>query len=783
MEGRQQLTGSVERITYYNEESGYTVLRLKPDSRDVLPYAHGKYADQLITVVGNLPALNPGEWLKLTGQWLTHAKHGRQFQVEVCEQSSPATVEGIRRYLGSGMVRGVGKVMAERIVTRFGAETLDVIDAQPERLREVLGIGQKRVDSVIKAWQEQRAIKDVMVFLHSHGISTHLAVKIYKQYGDQSLAVVQATPYRLVQDIHGIGFKTADKIAQALGLSPDDPARIEAGIHYTLAKMADDGHVYAPQAELEPAAADILQLPAERVTSVLETLENSELVRRETIQVASSEGRVANGKSRATSDERRVTSDEQQITYDQSELATRPSPPATASVMREEQAVYLPALYFSETGLTRQIERLVRHPASRLWGLGNKAHGGRVAGEQGGVSAAVLTAQQQQAVDAALRHKLTILTGGPGTGKTTTINNLLNTLDAAGHTYVLASPTGRAAKRLTEATGREAKTIHRLLEFKPGEGFGRNDHNPIDADLIVIDEASMLDLVLAYNLLKAVDSASHLLLVGDVDQLPSVGAGDVLRDLIASGVAAVIRLEVIFRQATGSLIIRNAHRINQGLLPETSAEASDFYLFIKEDAAETAELLVDVVARRIPAKFGLDPFDDVQVLAPMYNGQAGVTRLNQMLQETLNPPGRKPERRLGGRTFRVGDKVMQTVNNYDKSVYNGDIGRITAIDVIGQTLTVVIDGAPVVYDFLEADELIHAYAVSVHKSQGSEYPCVVMPVVVQHYMMLQRNLLYTAVTRARKLVILVGTRRAIQIAVRTNPVAQRHTALDWRLKR
>jgi exodeoxyribonuclease V alpha subunit len=427
------------------------------------------------------------------------------------------------------------------------------------------------------------------------------------------------------------------------------------------------------------------------------------------------------------------------------------------------------------------VRRVVEHPTSRLAKIRNYELG--IRNKEPGTAAA-LTAQQQQAVNAALSHKLTILTGGPGTGKTTTINNLLNTLDTAGHSYVLAAPTGRAAKRVTEATGREAKTIHRLLEFKPGEGFGRNDHNPIDADLVIIDEASMLDLVLAYNLLKAIDSASHLLLVGDVDQLPSVGAGDVLRDLIASDVAAVIRLETIFRQAAGSLIIRNAHRINQGLMPETDQGpgASDFYLFIKEEPEETADLLVDIVARRAPAKFGLDPFDDIQVLAPMYNGQAGVSRLNQLLQETLNPAGRQPERRLGGRTFRVGDKVMQTVNNYDKSVYNGDIGRVTAIDIIGQTLTVAIDGAPVVYDFLEADELIHAYAVSVHKSQGSEYPCVVMPVVVQHYLMLQRNLLYTAITRARRLVILVGTRRAIQIAVRTNPVAQRHTALDWRLK-
>lgn len=748
MGDRAEISGSVERVTYYNEENGYTVLRLRPDTRGMLPYAHG---EQLLTVVGNLPEVNPGEWLKLTGQWLNHAKHGRQFQVELCEQSVPASVEGIKRYLGSGMVRGVGKVMAERIVNRFGADTLTIIDEDPTRIGEVLGIGPKRVESIIKSWEEQRAIKDVMVFLHGHGISTHLAVKIYKQYGNDSLAVVQTTPYRLVQDIHGIGFKTADKIAQALGLAADDPARIEAGIHYTLSKMADDGHVYAPQGELEPEAADILQVPAEKVTAVLESLESSDLVRRET------------------------------ITY---EIADSRRPTAGEAVIREEQAVYLPALYFSETGLTRQVRRLIEHPTSRLSGLRGGVQMATSIGRGGnGPTFTALTALQEQAVNAALAHKLTILTGGPGTGKTTTLRTLLDILDATGHTYALASPTGRAAKRLTEATGREAKTIHRLLEFKPGEGFGRNESNAIDADLIIIDESSMLDLVLAYNLLKAIGSDSHLLLVGDIDQLPSVGAGDVLRDLIESGVAAVVRLETIFRQAANSLIIRNAHRINQGLMPESQPDAQDFFLFIKEDPAETADLLVDIVAKRLPHKFGFDPIDDVQVLAPMYNGLAGVTRLNTLLQEALNPPGgRKVERRIGGRTFRVGDKVMQTINNYDKSVYNGDIGRVTAIDVIEQTLTVAIDGAPVVYSFLEADELIHAFAVSVHKSQGSEYPCVVIPVVVQHYMMLQRNLLYTAVTRARKLAILVGTRRAIQIAVRTNPVANRHTALDWRLK-
>ena len=747
MGDRVEIGGSVERITYYNEENGYTVLRLRPDTRGQLPYAHGEL---LVTAVGNLPGVNPGEWLKLIGQWSNHPIHGRQFQVELCEQSVPASVDGIKRYLGSGMVRGVGKVMAERIVNRFGEDTLTIIDHEPERLNEVLGIGRKRVESIIAAWEEQRAIKDVMVFLHGHGISTRLAVKIYRQYGNQSLAVVQSTPYRLVQDIHGIGFKTADKIARSLGLAADDPARIEAGIHYTLNKLAEDGHVFAPQDELEPKAADILQVPEERVTVVLQALESSDLVRRETISYAI------------------------------------PAEGSGGTEIKEEQAVYLPALYFSETRLTRHVERIIGHPTSRLGGLGRGF--GQVMSldnkSGAGLAVSLLTAQQEQAISATLAHKLTILTGGPGTGKTTTLNNLLNILDAFGLSYALASPTGRAAKRLTEATGREAKTIHRLLEFKPGEGFGRNEDRPIDADLIIIDEVSMLDLVLAYNLLRAIDSASHLLLVGDVDQLPSVGAGDVLRDLIESGVAAVVRLETIFRQAANSLIIRNAHRINQGLMPETNDSGDDFFIFIKEDPGEAADLLVDIVSKRIPNKFGFDPIDDVQVLSPMYNGHAGVTRLNEVLQESLNPPGRHTmQHRINGRLFRIGDKVMQTVNNYDKSVFNGDIGRITAIDVVEQTISVNIDGTPVIYSFLEVDELIHAYAISVHKSQGAEYPCVVMPVVTPHYLMLQRNLLYTAVTRASKLVILVGTRRAIQIAVRTNPVAGRHSALDWRLKK
>jgi exodeoxyribonuclease V alpha subunit len=763
---QDQISGSVERVTYYNAENGYSVIRIKPDNKSMLPFRYASGRDELITVVGNLPEVNPGEWLRLTGKWASHSKHGRQFQAVQCEQSLPATSEGIKRYLGSNLIRGVGKVMAERIVNKFGDATLDVIDHRPERLREVLGIGPKRIKEIAKAWNEQRAIKDVMIFLQSHGVSTSLAVKIYKQYKDDSLEVVQKTPYKLVQDIRGIGFKTADKIAQALGLAHDDPGRIEAGIAYTLNRMAEEGHVYMPQAELEPEAAQILTLGEDKVKAVIDSLEQSEVIKRETLryEVVSSQSSVGSSQSSVGSSQSSVGSSQWY------------SVESGQAVVREEQAVYLTPMYYSEIGVTNRIKRMVGHPLSRL------AHG-RLPKKQL-VTQQPLSDEQRRAVDTAVQNKVTVLTGGPGTGKTTTLRALLDLLDQNSRSYLLASPTGRAAKRLGEATGRPAKTIHRLLEFNPGQGFGRNEENPLDADMIVIDEASMLDLILANNLLKAVGPDSHLLLVGDIDQLPSVGAGDVLGDLIDSGVTAVLRLQTIFRQAAGSYIIHNAHRINQGLMPEIKTADTDFYLFAKEEPQEAADLLVDVVQNRAPRKFKFDPLDDIQVLSPMYQGQAGVANLNLLLQEALNPPGPgKLERRLGGRVFRVGDKVMQIVNNYDKNVYNGDIGRITAVDPVQQTMTLNMDGMPVLYDFLEADELVHAFCISVHKSQGAEYPCVVLPVVTQHYMMLQRNLLYTAVTRAKKIVILVGSRKAISIAVRNNKTTQRHTALDWRLQR
>lgn len=740
--GPNQISGSVERITFYNAENGYTVLRLNPDKKGMLPFKYASGRDALITVVGNLPEVQPGEWLKLSGKWLNHPKHGRQFTAEKCQQSLPANVEGIKRYLGSGMIRGVGKVMAGRIVDMFGEETLEVIEQEPERLSKVIGIGKKRVVGIQKAWDEQKAIKEVMIFLQSHGVTTGLATKIYKKYGDDSLEIVQNTPYKMVADIHGIGFKSADKIAQALGLKADDPGRIEAGIAYTLNTMSQQGHVYVPQDELEPKAAEILNLGEEKISYVIDTLEGDELIKREQVSDRPKLGKVG------------------------------------LEVAEPETAVYLTPLYYSEIGVTNRIKALMAYPTSRV-----RAGSGRNA-PPAAAPGSILSQEQQRAVAIALESKVAVLTGGPGTGKTTTLRAVIDGLDARKKSYVLASPTGRAAKRLTEATGREAKTIHRLLEFKPGSGFGKNEEYPIDADMVIVDETSMLDVVLANSLLKAIAPDSHVLFVGDVDQLPSVGAGDVLRDLIRSGVPAVITLTQIFRQAQNSLIVQNAHRINQGQMPVTPKDASDFFMFVKEEPDELADLIVDLAKRRIPAKFGLDPFDDMQILCPMYNGAVGVNNLNKLMQKGLNPAGgRKGEKVMNGRTFRQGDKVMQMVNNYDKNVFNGDIGRITSVDTVQQLITVNVDGNPVVYDFLEADELVHAYAVSVHKSQGSEYPCVVIPVVTQHYMMLQRNLLYTAVTRAKKLVILAGTRRALGMAVKNNKVSQRHTALDWRLGR
>ncbi len=729
------LVGTVERITFYNEENGYTVAQLTPDGRDYT-----------VTVVGNLPEIGPGECLRLHGEWTSHPRYGRQFQAERCETVLPATAAGIEKYLGSGLIKGIGPVTARRIVRRFKLDTLRIIEEEPHRLREVLGVGKHRTALIQKAWEEQKAIKEVMIFLQSHNVSTAHAVKIYKTYGDASIDVVRSNPYRLARDIRGIGFLTADKIARELGLAHDSPQRIQAGIAYTLSQMADDGHVYAPEGELVHESTRLLDVSPDLVAQGIETLAAEEQVH--------VEYPTANGQS------------------------------ARGQTLREERAIYLPPFYYGEIGVANRLKTILNVPKSRL-AFYREADLERVFDHLAAEGGLTLNEGQRQAVRTALTHKVTVLTGGPGTGKTTAVRTIIRLLEAKKFSYVLAAPTGRAAKRLAEATGREAKTIHRLLEFKPQERFPfkRNEENPIAADMVVVDEASMLDLLLTNHLLKAVHPESHLLLVGDVDQLPSVGAGNVLGDLIESGAAAVVRLREIFRQAEGSLIVVNAHRINRGEMPLLPKNATDFFLFPAEDAEQAADLVVDLVQNRIPRRFGLDPLTDIQVLSPLHRGAAGVGELNRRLQAALNGPAAgKAEYRRGATLFRVGDRVMQTVNNYDKEVFNGDMGRIIALDPVNQVLSVQIDERPVEYEFSELDELVHAYAVSVHKSQGSEYRAVVVPVLTQHYLMLQRNLLYTAVTRAKELVVLVGSRRAIAIAVRNNRIAERHTALDVRLR-
>ncbi len=741
-----ELQGSVERITYYNEENGYSVIRL-----------HVEGHSDLVTVVGNLPEVQPGESLRLEGHWSTHPQYGRQFKAEWCQQVLPATVEGLKAYLGSGMIKGVGPVTAKRIVRRFGAETLQVLDETPERLPEALGVGPKRAAALAEAWEEQKRIREVMMFLQSHGITTNLAVKIYKTYGDDALEVVQQDPYRMARDIWGVGFKTADKVAQDLGMPHDAPSRVQAGVAYTLSQLADQGHVYVPEEELVAEACPLLDVETDVVREAIQTLDSEKVVERETLHYPDVGSSVAADQGLDVS-----------------------------SQVREEQAVYLTPFYYGEVGVTNRLRDLLDDARTALAPFRRVSWEALLSQITRG-SVLELSSEQERAVQMALTHKVTVLTGGPGTGKTVTVRTVIAALEAFDRKYALCAPTGRAAKRLSEATGRPAKTIHRLLEYSPQHGFQRDEENPLPIDCLVVDEASMLDLLLTNRLLKAVKSVAHILFVGDVDQLPSVGAGDVLRDIIASDRVAVVRLTEIFRQAANSGIVVNAHRINRGAFPVVN-EFDDFFFFSKEDPVEAAELLVDIVKRRIPGKFGLDPLNDVQVMAPMYRGACGVSNLNEILQKALNPAGPgKPERRLGGRIYRVGDKVMQTRNNYDKDIFNGDIGRVTGIDAEEQTLTVGFedgagDGRRVRYDWAEVDELAHAFAISVHKSQGSEYTAVAMPILTQHYLLLQRNLLYTAVTRARELVVLVGTRRAIWMAVKNDKVRERHSGLSVRLR-
>jgi exodeoxyribonuclease V alpha subunit len=725
------LEATLERITFASPETGYTVARVDP----------GRGGD-LVTVVGSLLGAQPGETLRLRGRWGAHPQYGRQFQVEDYTTVLPATVQGIRRYLGSGLIKGIGPRLAERIVEHFGADALRVIEEQPERLVEVPKLGPKRTRLITEAWEQQKAIKEVMVFLQGVGVSTSLAVRIYKQYGDASIGVVRTQPYRLASEVWGIGFKTADAIATAVGVPHDSPQRIKAGLQFVLSEATGQGHCFLPEADLLAQAVEILQVAGGLVSECL-----AELV-------------VERGVVRE-------------------EVPGQDGQPMTV-------AIYLVPFHRAEGSLAGRLRALAAAEEDRMPAFASVDWNAALAWLHTRTGAE-LAAEQEAAVRLALTEKVAVLTGGPGCGKSFTVRSIVTLAAAKGAKIVLAAPTGRAAKRLSELTGVQAMTVHRLLELRPGGDAAFDADRPLEADLVVVDESSMLDLLLANKLIKAIPPGAHLLLVGDVDQLPSVGAGQVLRDLLAAGTPIPhVRLTQVFRQASRSGVVTNAHRINAGNYPQVRG-LDDFFFFATDDAEEAARLTVDIAVRRIPARFGLDPRRDVQILAPMHRGPAGAGALNTLLQDALTParPDRA-EKRFGGRVFRVGDKVTQIRNNYDKGasgVFNGTQGVITAIDGVEQTLTVITDEDEAIdYDFGELDELVHAYAVTVHRSQGSEYPCVVIPLTTSAWMMLQRNLLYTAVTRAKQLVVLVGSSKALGQAVRTTGSRRRHTALAHRLR-
>jgi len=719
------LSGQIERVTYTNPENGYTVARMK---------VHG--GRQVVTVVGNLIDPIPGEVMELEGRWKVHPKFGEQFEVHTYRTTAPSTVAGIKKYLGSGLIKGIGPVMAERIVDRFGKQTLDIIEQEPGRLAEIDGIGKKRVAMIKTAWDEQKEIRDVMLFLQSHNVSSGYATKIFKQYGNQAIEIVSRNPYQLATDIFGIGFLTADRIAREMGFEKDSELRIQAGILYVLNQMAEDGHVYYPYDGLLDKCAEILEVDAYPVADAVKYLAGGKKICVETI--------------------------------------AGPAHDPTGS----DPAVYLSKYYTCETGIAAMLKRLMHTPKVIRAIDTDRA----LAWVQEQLSFALAEKQAEAVADAA-KSKVMVITGGPGTGKTTIIRAILTIFERLKVNIKLAAPTGRAAKQMGEATGKAATTIHRMLSFNAaGGGFQKNADNPLNCDLLIVDEASMIDTVLMYHLLKAVPAAATLILVGDVNQLPAVGAGNVLDDIIASQKVPVVRLNEIFRQARQSRIIVNAHRINSGYMPqiEESQTPTDFYFIEQEDPEAVLSLILSLAGRRIPESFGFDPISDIQVLSPMHKGIVGAANLNRELQQRLNPG--KEGVAVGNARFCIGDKVMQIRNNYDKSVFNGDVGRIQSISQEDRELVIDFEGRRLPYDFTELDEVVLAYAVSVHKSQGSEYPAVIVPVVTQHYILLQRNLIYTAVTRGRQLVVLVGTKKALAIGIKNNKTQHRYTRLDLRLK-
>ena len=713
---REVLAGLVERVTYQSAENGFCVVRVKVRGHR-----------ELVTLVGHAATISAGEWITATGSWVNDRTHGQQFKARFLKTSMPTSVDGIEKYLASGMIRGIGPVYAKKLLNAFSDKVFDIIEAEPDRLREVDGIGPKRAGRIVAAWAEQKVVREIMVFLHSHDVGTARAVRIYKTYGADAVQVMSENPYRLARDIRGIGFKTADAIAMKLGVDKTALVRVRAGISYALTEAMDEGHCGLPSDELMPLAAQLLEVPQDLIRTALD------------LELA--DGTV------------------------------------TASGVGDKPCVFLAGLYRAERNIADRLLQLRNGKLPWPWIDPDKAIPWI---EQR--SGLVLAESQRSAVALALTSKVLVITGGPGVGKTTLVNAILRILSAKGAKLLLCAPTGRAAKRMTEATGFEAKTIHRLLEVDPKTGgFRRGDDNPLDCDFLVLDEASMVDVMLMHALMKAVPDKAALLIVGDIDQLPSVGPGQVLADIISSGALPVVRLTEVFRQAAQSRIISSAHRINQGFIPDLSSSGSesDFY-FVQADDPETAVVrIIELVKTRIPKRFGLDPVRDIQVLCPMNRGGVGARSLNIELQAALNPAGEHKVERLGW-TFARGDKVMQIENDYAKEVYNGDIGYIEDVDLDDGELTVSFDGRSVTYGFGELDTLVPAYAATIHKSQGSEYPAVVVPVMTQHYAMLQRNLLYTAVTRGKKLVVLVGQKKAVAIAVRNVSGRRRWAKLnEW----
>ena len=715
--GLDLLDGLVERVTFHNADSGYCVLRLQVrGERD------------LITVVGHTPTVTPGEYASASGNWVTDRNHGKQFRAVFLKIAPPNTLTGIERYLGSGMVKGIGPVYAGRLVEAFGSGVFEVIEHTPARLQEVGGIGKKRANKITSGWADQKVIREIMVFLHAHGVSTSRAVRIFRTYGQEAISVVRDNPYRLARDIRGMGFLSADTIARKIGIAMDSPLRAQAGVSYALAEASSQGHCGLPYTELVPLAVKLLEIPG----SVIETAIAQEIA--DAVVVPDS--------------------------------------------LDGEPCVFLAPLYQAERSIAEQIGRLKNGVVA--WPAFDAAKAIPWVEKKLAIS---LAPSQQDAVRLALTSKILVITGGPGVGKTTLVNSILTILRAKHVKALLCAPTGRAAKRLSESTGLEAKTIHRLLEIDPQTGkFKRNQDSPLDCDLLVVDECSMIDVPLANQLLKAIASRSAAIFVGDVDQLPSVGPGQVLADLIDSATVPVIRLTEVFRQAATSRIVRAAHQINEGLFPSlpTSGDASDFYMAFVEEPEAIAQSVVDLVKTRLPARFGVHSVRDIQVLCPMNRGITGARGLNQALQAALNPPGEHSVERFGY-AINTGDKVMQIQNNYEREVYNGDIGFVAVIDRDEEELMVDFDTRMVRYPFGELDELVLCYATTIHKSQGSEYPVVVIPVSTQHYMMLKRNLIYTGITRGKRLVVLVGQKRALAIAVKGKQVGRRWSKLKDRL--